>query len=316
MIPNDQSTVRGGNGLTGPDSPFNPPSFEGLPFKQAAFLQGPYGALSQTVGGFVAGESYILSFYLGSRYRNDTFDGNQTIQALIDRDVIGTWALSSFTPFTLKRATFSVTTAGDHVLKFVGMNLGDNTAFLSAAGIKTATAVLTVSPNRGSPGTLLTLTGTGFAPHEPILFKYSTGAASFPVGSVIADASGALNAAVPSPQAPGGAGFIRAIGSGSGMIGSANFSTTPRLIMNPSATTVGMRATAQGFGFGAGESVEVYWSTPPLFLGTAKANREGSFHQGTGLKFTIPAGAPAGANLVTGKGQATLVLGEGHLNVH
>ena len=316
MIPNDLSVVKGGNGLTGPSTLFEPPSFHGFRFKQAAFLQGSYGALSQTIRGFSAGGRYILSFYLGSRYRSDSFDGNQTIQALIDQDVIGTWALASFTPFTLQRAAFSVSTGGDHTLKFVGMSLGDHTAFLSDVGIKTATANLTISPSGGSPGALITLTGRGFAPNETILFQYSTGGANFPLGSGIADTSGVFATTIPSAQAPSGGGFIRATGRSTGVIGTANFSTIPLLIINPSATMAGMTVIAQGFGFGAGESVEVYWSTPRLFVGTAKANREGSFHQATGLKFTIPAGAPAGTNLVTGKGQATLALGEGHVNVH
>src|SRR5581483_4846824 len=59
--------VQGGNGLTAPNSPFNPPSFSVLPFNQAAFLQNANSSVSQDVGGFVAG-SYTLSFYLGSRY--------------------------------------------------------------------------------------------------------------------------------------------------------------------------------------------------------------------------------------------------------
>ena len=53
------------------------------------------------------------------------------MEAFIDGQVIGTWALISFTPFTLQTASFSVRTGGTHTLQFRGMNKGDHTAFLS-----------------------------------------------------------------------------------------------------------------------------------------------------------------------------------------
>ncbi len=126
----DKPDLHGGAGLTGPGTRFDPPSFNGLPFNQAVFLQNGGSFVWQTVGGFTAG-SYILSFYLGSRYDSGQYDGNQTVVALIDGNVIGTWALTSFTPFTLETASFTVSTGGSHTLQFSGMNNGDHTAFLS-----------------------------------------------------------------------------------------------------------------------------------------------------------------------------------------
>ncbi len=124
-------------GLTGPGTSFLPPPFIGLPFTQAVFLQGYWvggDVVSQPVGGFLAG-SYTLSFYLGSRYSSGQYDGNQTVAALIDGNVIGTWALTSYTPFTLETVTFTVGTGGGHTLEFRGMNSGDHTAFLSYVSI-------------------------------------------------------------------------------------------------------------------------------------------------------------------------------------
>ncbi len=79
------------------------------------------GFVSQEIGGFVAG-SYTLSFYLGSRYSSGQYDGNQTVEALMDGNLIGTWALSSYTPFTLETAPFTVDTDGSHTLEFMGIN--------------------------------------------------------------------------------------------------------------------------------------------------------------------------------------------------
>jgi hypothetical protein len=123
------TSLEGGAGLTGPNTIFYPPPFDGLPFNQAVFLQDRGSFVWQAVSGFTAG-NYTLSFYLGSRY-STLYDGNQTVQALIDGQVIGTWALSSFTPFTLETASFTVTTGGTHAVEFLGVNKGDHTAFVS-----------------------------------------------------------------------------------------------------------------------------------------------------------------------------------------
>ena len=118
----------GGSGLTLPNTTFEPPPFNGLPFTQAAFLQDYGVTVSQSIAGFTAG-NYTLGFYLGSRYYSGPWDGNQTVEALIDGNVIGTWVLVSFTPFTWQTVPFTVTTDGSHTLEFKGMNLGDHTAF-------------------------------------------------------------------------------------------------------------------------------------------------------------------------------------------
>ena len=120
-----------GAGLTRPGTAFYPPPFDGMPFNQAVFLQDIGSFVWQEVGGFTAG-TYTLSFYLGSRFIDCCgYDGNQTVVALIDGRPIGTWALSSFTPFTLQSARFTVSTGGNHAVEFMGTNPGDHTAFLS-----------------------------------------------------------------------------------------------------------------------------------------------------------------------------------------
>ena len=164
--------VGGANGLTGPIPPS--PSFSGLPFTQAAFVQGNSGTpgLSQTIGGFTTGGGYVLSFYLGSRYHGPPYDGNQTIQALIGDKVIGIWNLTSFTPFTLQSVAFTASTGGEQTLKFIGLASGDHTAFLS--GVAIAPSTVTLSPasltfaryyprlvGTGGPFHPVTMTNTG-----------------------------------------------------------------------------------------------------------------------------------------------------------
>ena len=124
-------------GLTGPNTLFSPPPFNGLPFNQAVFLQDTGSFVWQAVGGFTAGK-YTLSFYLGSRYSSGGYDGNQTVAAVIDGNVIGNWVLTSYTPFTLQTASFTVSTGGNHTVEFMGMRPGDHTAFLSYVTIAPA----------------------------------------------------------------------------------------------------------------------------------------------------------------------------------
>jgi hypothetical protein len=86
----------------------------------------------------------------------------------------------------------------------------------------------------------------------------------------------------------------------SGKLGAAGFFVTARLILNPRSGPVGTSVTAEGYGFGAGNAVRISWGNPPAVLGTAMANISGSFSGSPALTFTVPTGAPAGANSVDG----------------
>jgi hypothetical protein len=127
----------GGTGLTGAGTQFFPPSnFTG--FTQALFLQGAGSSASQTLSGFSAG-TYVLSFQLGSRFpQNVCCDGNQTVQALVDGSVVGTWALTNSTPFALTTVAFSIASGAVHTLQFRGIAIGDHTAFLSDVAINSS----------------------------------------------------------------------------------------------------------------------------------------------------------------------------------
>jgi hypothetical protein len=133
------TATNGGTGVTDPDTALQPPLFTGLPFSQAAFLQGNQDAqFSQIIAGFVRDSQYTLSFYLGSRYSGGCCDGNQSVEAKIDGQVIGTWALVSYTPFTLETVNLTVASGGLHTLTFAGAASGDHTAFVSGVSIETA----------------------------------------------------------------------------------------------------------------------------------------------------------------------------------
>jgi hypothetical protein len=81
--------------------------------------------------------------------------------------------------------------------------------------------------------------------------------------------------------------------------------------MNPGAGAPGGTATAHVLGFGAGETVDVYWNNPRQLLGAATADAVGS----GALTFTIPATASPGINGVIGVGQTTKAIGIGRVTV-
>ena len=134
-VPGVGWTFGEGTGLTAPNSPFQPPSFDGLPFGQAAFLQDAGSSISQVVPGFGIGTTYVLTFYLGSRFNDVPNDGSQTVAAFLDGALVGSWELDGFTPFEVRNVTFQGTTNGSETLTFEGLAVGDHTAFLSHVSI-------------------------------------------------------------------------------------------------------------------------------------------------------------------------------------
>jgi len=137
FVPADPHSI-GEDGITAPGTAFNPPSFTGLPFTYAAFLQGPASIVYQNIDGFLPGR-YQLSFYLGSRYGSGSVSGgNETVLVTLDEQLIGVWPLASRTPFTLRTVTFNVSTSGAHMLTFRGASAGGETAFFSGVSIAAA----------------------------------------------------------------------------------------------------------------------------------------------------------------------------------
>lgn len=166
---------------------------------------------------------------------------------------------------------------------------------------------LTVNPSTGPPLTTLTVAGSGFSPNEVVNLTYS-GAPQVPLGTATADGSGAFQTSLSLPLASYSNGFIRAAGVSGGMTGAANFSVTPRLVLNPAAVTPGDSVQAQGFGFAAGEIVNIYWKTPQLLLGSLTADSTGSFYQAGAFSIVIPQGSPAGVDVAVGQGRSTFAI--------
>jgi len=172
-------------------------------------------------------------------------------------------------------------------------------------------ATLILGQTSGSPGTKVSMTGSGFAPNETV--EIYAGHIGVPpvLASTTTDASGSFTVSAYEPQHSYGPMDVYAVGVSSHKLGAATLSVTPGLLLNPATGAPGGTAAAYGLGFGAGETVDIYWNNPRQLLGTATVNGEGS----GALTITIPANAPPGLNLLIGIGQTTKAIGLGGIAV-
>ena len=188
---------------------------------------------------------------------------------------------------------------------------GDASAFGSVTLTVWRAATLSLSQGSGSPETEITLTGSGFAPTETVeIFAGHIGLPPL-FTSTTTDASGSFTVTAREPQHPYGPMDVYAVGVSSHKLGAATLSVTPALIMDPGTGAPGASTAANVFGFGAGETVDIYWNNPRLLLGAAIANGEGS----SAVTIAIPANASPGINAVIGVGQTTKAIGLGEVVV-
>ncbi|HUD99826.1 MAG TPA: hypothetical protein VMR62_09650 [Bryobacteraceae bacterium] len=167
-----------------------------------------------------------------------------------------------------------------------------------------ATAGLSVTPASGHHGDDLTFTGSGFTTGENVRI-YISGVGSPVLASATADSSGSFSAAAPAPESPYGPRIFLGVGQSSGKLGTASFSVTPRLILDPNSGPSGSAVTASGYGFGPLETVDVYWNDPRISLGTATADVHGTFSGAAAFSFQVPEQAALGVDAVSGAGSQT-----------
>jgi len=221
------------------------------------------------------------------------------VEAIVDGQVVGTWALTSNTPFTLRTVPFQVGTGGPHTLEFVGTVSGDETAFLSGVSIETGSN-LTVSPSVDVPGIGVVVSAGGFTPFETVnLVAFAS--APVAIGTATADASGNATVVGRIPQTPFGACGLQAVGQSSGTVASGIVSVRASLAVSPDSGEPGNAVTVTGIGFAAGEAIGVGWSNPQTPLGSATADKNGTFT----AQFAIPTAAAAGTDEVVARGQRT-----------
>jgi len=165
-------------------------------------------------------------------------------------------------------------------------------------------ARLNVSPPAGSFGTRLSFMGNGFAADDTVTI-YTHGIGSRVLATATADSSGSFTATAAAPSSAYGRRLLLAVGQTSGKIAAAEFSAAPLLVLTKESGRPGSFTAAWGYGFAAGESVNIYWNNSQIFLGTATANINGAFWGSAALEIRVPPDAPPGINTVSATGQTT-----------
>ena len=207
----------------------------------------------------------------------------------------------------------SATPPGDvaQAFSFTPAPGGEASPFGSLSLLVLPSAALSLTQTSGAPGTKITLTGSAFAPSETVeVYGGHIGAAPrFTVTT--SNTSGSFEVSAEEPQHPYGPMDVYALGLKSGKLGAATLLVTPEVVMGPEIGAPGNTVTAYSLGFGANETVDIYWGQPRQLLGTTVANALGT----AALSFTIPANAPTGLNGVAGVGLTTKAIGIGAIEV-
>jgi RHS repeat-associated protein len=122
-------TFTTGGGISGMNSGFTGSPSAAPDGNQIGFIQAD-GTISQAIAGFQANTNYVISFAAAQR-TNCCNTGGQDIQVYLDSTLLGTFHPSSGSYLEYSTANFT-TTAGSHLVKFVGLNPlgGDHTAFI------------------------------------------------------------------------------------------------------------------------------------------------------------------------------------------
>jgi hypothetical protein len=175
-------------------------------------------------------------------------------------------------------------------------------------------AALSSSVSSSTPGRETALIGSGFSPLESVAL-YFGGLDSAPIATATADSSGSFAIAARVPEHPYGPSDVYAHGEASGALGATSIHVTPGLPIAPRRGTPGSMATVRGSGFGAGESVTVYWGNPRESLGSAQANTSGDFIGSAAFSFALPADAPRGSNAIVAIGKTTGAIAVGEIDV-
>ncbi len=198
-------------------------------------------------------------------------------------------------------------TAGTYTVAGVGQT--SNAVATYAYVIPQFSPSLSISPVTSvySVWNRITIQGKSFAAAETvnIYWNYSGPGTGTLEASPTTDAAGAFSVKINIPLAPTGTYTIAAIGQTSGFSLTGTFTLLPHIYGGPLDAGAGTPIHFNGYAFGAGETVNLYWNyTGPgtgTFLTTTTGNSTGSFLVYT----TIPVGTHTGFITVAGVGQTT-----------
>ena len=139
---------------------------------------------------------------------------------------------------------------------------------------------ISLSPLRGTVGTLLEITGTDFADNEPLTVKYNGFTVPIDSGNNKTNSRGDFNTVILIPDSVAGSHTVTAIVSGDEA--EATFTVEPDILINPTSGESGTTVIISGTGFGKMKSVTIWFDNTAL--ATATTSIMGSFY----TNFNVP----------------------------
>jgi len=248
----------------------------GIPFIQLSSSSGVPGTQVAVEGQRFQAGTHVDIYYDG------------TSVAVGSTDVVGNFAMTVTIPEGCK---------GDHQVRAVASPDTADAYFTVKPG-------LTVSPEKGLPGTNVTVKGRGFAKNEQgIELRYYLNGNYETIGrNITANAKGSWETRFPIPPSTRGDHKIDAQGIESKLydVEDATFRVTSEISIDKSSGTVGESITMTGSEFAAYESgIQILFADQPVVTGI-KANAQGDWEE----SFNVPE-MRAGTYRVIAEGEST-----------
>ncbi|MFH0846751.1 MAG: Ig-like domain-containing protein [Chloroflexota bacterium] len=186
--------------------------------------------------------------------------------------------------FTLTSFTVPATSRGSHTIKATDESANSATAPFSVA------QMMSMSPLTGFPGTVVTVSGSGFEENRTLSITYN----SLPVvtnpASVMTDSGGSFSASFAAPAGVAGTYTVQVSDGTSSS--TASFTAVVEADISQTTTaqspgTVGMKLTLTGTGFKPNATVTIKFSSDPVEIGRATTDSSGAFS----ITVTIPPSA-------------------------
>ncbi|HEY94569.1 MAG TPA: hypothetical protein G4O15_06480 [Dehalococcoidia bacterium] len=213
----------------------------------------------------------------------------------------GTFSTSFNVPQVLSGGVIEEVTQGTYYV-YLTYHIPPSTntlTILQIAAFNVLAGEISITPERGSPGTELSISGQEFGASEEIIIKYDEVAIPIFQGDRSTDGTGSFqNTRILVPPSAAGVHAVTVIGKTSSHQAGRTFTVEPALNIQPSPGAASSTITVSGTGFGAGTNINVTFNNQSIFSGTTDGNGSfvkslpaGTFTEGT---YLVNAGDSAG----------------------
>jgi len=139
---------------------------------------------------------------------------------------------------------------------------------------------LTLSPKKGTVGTLVEISGTDFPKRAELAFKYDGNTVPIESGNKRTSSAGGFVSVVRIPDSTAGSHSVTAIAATTAL--TSSFTVKPEIVISPSSGQPNASAAVKGTGFGSRARVSLWFHTAEV--ATATADELGSFSK----SFIVP----------------------------